>query len=423
MLPIKNYIDAKKWLKEQGLKQFNSDTVTQTVKEIIFNVRQNKDAALFAYTKQFDGCDINAQNIRLTQEEIINAVKQVPSNILAAMRRAKDNIITYHKRQLPKNDFTADMQTGFIYRPVTRAGIYVPGGKAAYPSSVLMCALPAVVAGVQEIVMVTPPGKYLNPLTIAAAYECGVHEIYRVGGAQAIAALAYGTESIKRVDVITGPGNIYVTTAKKEVYGSVGIDMLAGPSEILIVADNSANPEYVAADLLGQAEHDELAQSILLTTDKQLALKVNDELIKCLEKSPRKEIARVSLKNNGAIVLCENLEQTAELCNLIAPEHLEICVTEYEKLLKKVVNAGAVFLGNYSPESLGDYYAGTNHVLPTGGTARFSSGLGVDTYVKRIGIVNYSSRELKAAANDIILLAETEELFAHAESIKVRIKK
>ncbi len=377
---------------------------------------------MFEYTKKFDNFELNKDNILLSKEEIESAYAKVPQSTLKALRAAKENITAYHKRRMVKDSFFEDggAGTGVIYRPVERAGIYVPGGKAAYPSTVLMCAVPAIVAGVKEIVMVTPPGKFLNEFTIAAAKECGIEKIYRVGGAQAIAALAYGTESVLKADVITGPGNIFVAAAKKEIFGVAGIDMIAGPSEILIIADGSANPAFIAADMLSQAEHDELAMSLLITTEKMLADKVNAELIKQLEKLSRRGIADSSLKNYGAIVVCDNLDDACVLSNLIAPEHLELCVTDYEKVLKNVVNAGAIFIGNYSPEPLGDYYAGTNHVLPTGGSARFSSALGVENYLKKISVIKYSKEALLKAADDIILLAGTEELTAHAESVRIR---
>jgi len=420
MLPILEY--GKDLPRLFSRSQTDISEVNEAVKKIIAEVRKNGDKALFAYTKQFDNFDLSMQNILLTKGEIDEAVAKVPKKIMDAMRRAKDNIVAFHKRQMPKENFETKngATTGFVYRAVSSAGIYVPGGKAAYPSSVLMCALPAVVAGVEEIVMVTPPGKYLNPLTIAAAKECGVNKIFRVGGAQAIAALAYGTESIPKADVIVGPGNIFVAVAKKEVYGQVGIDMLAGPSEILIIADNSANADFVAADMLSQAEHDELAASILLTTDKEFANAVNAALQAQLEKLTRKEIAKKSLENYGTIVLCDSLDQAAELSNKLAPEHLELCVKEPKKLLLKIKHAGAIFMGNYSPEPLGDYFAGSNHVLPTSSTARFSSGLGVDTYLKRISVIDYSKDAFLKSAEDIITLATVEELTAHAESVRIR---
>ena len=402
--------------------QLDVASVNADVKAIIASVREQGDAAVFAYTKKFDGFEVTAQNLKLTEKEIKEAVDSVDKKTLSALLAAKENIIAYHKRQLPQENFEHKngAATGYIYRPVSTAGIYIPGGKAAYPSSVLMCALPAMVAGVERIVMVTPPGKYLNALTIAAAHVCGISEIYRVGGAQAIAALAYGTQSIPRADVITGPGNIYVAAAKKEIFGAAGIDMIAGPSEILIIADKTANPHFVAADMLGQAEHDELAQSILLTTDEALAHQVNVALEEQLSRLPKKEIAQKSLEIYAAIVVCQTLSEAAVLSNRIAPEHLELCVKDPDGLLKEIKHAGAVFMGHYSPESLGDYYAGTNHVLPTSSTARFSQGLGVDTYLKRIGVVHYTRDALLKAADDIIALATAEDLDAHAEAVRVR---
>jgi histidinol dehydrogenase len=402
--------------------QIDMRDVSDAVKKIIADVKDRGDAALFEYTKKFDKFDLNKGNILLTEEEISNAVNGVPAKILNALRAAKKNIVAYHERRLTKDSFfeTDGAETGAIYRPVNRAGIYVPGGKAAYPSTVLMCAVPAAVAGVKEIVMVTPPGEFLNNLTIAAAKECGIEKIYRLGGAQAVAALAYGTESVPKTDIIAGPGNIFVAAAKKEIFGAAGIDMIAGPSEILIIADSSASPEFIAADMLSQAEHDELAMSLLLTTDKTVAEKVNAELENQLKKLPRKSIAESSLKNYGAIIICKCLDDACALSNLIAPEHLELCVAYYENILKNIANAGAVFVGNYSPEPLGDYYAGTNHVLPTSGTARFSSGLGVENYLKRISVIKYSDKALERAADNIILLAEAEGLTAHAESVRIR---
>jgi len=401
--------------------QLDIEPVNSAVNDIIKKVKRDGDKALFELTKKLDGFDLNASSIKLKDSEIEGALKYVDNQTLAALKKAKKNIEDYHKRQMPKADFNySSDKTGFVFRPVDSVGIYVPGGKAAYPSSVLMNAIPAVVAGVDKIIMVTPPGKFLNSLTIVAAHICGIKNIYRVGGAQAIAALAFGTQSIPSVDVIVGPGNIYVTAAKKQVYGHVGIDMIAGPSEILIIADKSANPAYIAADMLSQAEHDELAQSVLLTTCADLADKVNIELDSQIKMLPKEAIAKSSLQNYGAIVICSDLNEAAELSNKIAPEHLELMVTDPNALLKGIKHAGAVFLGNYSPEPLGDYYAGTNHVLPTSGTAKFSSGLGVDTFLKRISVVNYSASDLKEVADDVVLLAKTEALDAHANSIAIR---
>lgn len=401
--------------------QLNKDAVNQTVKSIIADVRAHGDSALSAYTEKFDRY---AGALTVTAEERQAAYAQVPKETLAALRRARDNIIAYHKRQLrPDNVQTENGRTtGYVIRAVDRAGIYVPGGKAAYPSSVLMCACPAMVAGVNEIVMVTPaPGGTLNPLTVVAACECGIERIFKIGGAQAVAALAYGTETIPRVDVISGPGNIYVAVAKREVYGDVGIDMIAGPSEILILADATANPEFLAADILSQAEHDELSMSMLITNDIELAKKTQLCVTQQLEKLPKRDIAAKALENHGAVVLVSDMREAVALANRVAPEHLELCVADPDALLPAIRNAGAVFMGHYTPEPIGDYYAGPNHVLPTSGTARFFSALGVDQYTKRMSVVRYTETALMADAQDIITLAETEGLNAHANAIKVRI--
>lgn len=401
--------------------QLNKDAVNQTVKSIIADVRAHGNSALSAYTEKFDRY---AGALTVTAEEKQAAYAQVPKATLAALRRARDNIIAYHKRQLrPDNVQTENGRTtGYVIRAVDRAGIYVPGGKAAYPSSVLMCACPAMVAGVNEIVMVTPaPGGTLNPLTVVAACECGIERIFKIGGAQAVAALAYGTETIPRVDVIGGPGNIYVAVAKREVYGDVGIDMIAGPSEILILADTTANPEFLAADILSQAEHDELSMSMLITNDAELAKKTQLCVTQQLEKLPKRDIAAKALENHGAVVLVSDMREAVALANRVAPEHLELCVADPDALLPAIRNAGAVFMGHYTPEPIGDYYAGPNHVLPTSGTARFFSALGVDQYTKRMSVVRYTETALMADAQDIIMLAETEGLNAHANAIKVRI--
>lgn len=401
--------------------QLNKQDVNETVKAIIADVRQRGDAALTAYSSRFDRYD---GALTVTDAEKEAAYRQVPSETLAALRRARDNIVAYHKRQVrPDNVVTeGDVTTGYVMRPVSRAGIYVPGGQAAYPSSVLMCACPALVAGVDEIVMTTPaPNGVLNPLTVVAACECGVRRIFKVGGAQAIAAMAYGTETVPRVDVIAGPGNIYVAVAKREVYGDVGIDMIAGPSEILIIADSTAKPAYLAADILSQAEHDALSMSMLLTTDAKLAESTVLCVTEQLEKLPKKDIAAAALERHGAVVLVPSLDAAVKLANRVSPEHLELCVADTEALLPQVRNAGAVFLGNFTPEPVGDYYAGPNHVLPTSGTARFFSALGVDTYCRRMSVVRYGENALRAAAEDIVILAETEGLQAHANAIKIRI--
>ncbi len=423
MIPIlKSGDDLSRVLKRS---QLNMDAAAKTVKEIVYDVRDRGDAALFEYTAKFDGITLDQNTVEVSEKEKIEAYGAVPESVLKAMRNAKENILNYHVRQKRADNLVSEngKTTGWLFRPVKRAGIYVPGGKAAYPSSVLMCALPAVVAGVKEIIMVTPAGKYLNPLTIAAACECGVSRIFKVGGAQSIAAMAFGTQSVPKVDVISGPGNIYVTLAKKEVYGNVAIDMIAGPSEILIIADSSADPEFLAADILSQAEHDELAMSVLLTDDPSLAENTRKQVLIQLEKLEKKEIAGKSLENYGTIIVTKNIDEAVELSNKIAPEHLELCVKNPPDFIDKITDAGAVFVGNYSPEPLGDYYAGPNHVLPTSGTAKYFSALSVDNYVKKISYIRYDEKALTAAAGDIIELAQTEGLTAHANTLKVRISR
>ncbi len=420
MIKFYNKNDVEKLLRRS---QLDVEGVNEAVKKIVADVRRDGDKALFDYTEKFDRIKLTSITATVSDEEKAAAYKAVPAETLAALRRARDNILAFHKRQMRKDNVvtTDGKTTGYLIRPVGRAGIYVPGGKAAYPSSVLMCACPAVVAGVGEIVMTTPaPDGRLNPLTVVAAAECGIKRIFKVGGAQAVAALAFGTESIPRVDVISGPGNIYVAVAKREVFGNVGIDMIAGPSEILIVADDSANPVYLAADMLSQAEHDELATSILITDSREIAEKTAVELDKQLSLLPRNEIAGKAISDYGGVVLTDSLNEAIDIANRVAPEHFELCVRNPEKLLPEIRNAGAVFLGHYSPEPLGDYYAGPNHVLPTSGTARFFSALGVDNYVKKISVIRYEKESLMAAADDIILLAETEGLNAHANSVRVR---
>lgn len=403
--------------------QLDVQEVNATVKKIIADVRARGDAALLEYTERLDRVRLTASNLSVTEAEIAAAYAAVPQETVDALRRARDNILQYHRRQLRQDNVkTQDGKTtGYLIRPVERAGLYVPGGKAAYPSSVLMCACPAIVAGVDEIVMTTPaPDGILNPLTLVAANECGIKRIFKVGGAQAIAALAFGTASVPRVEVVSGPGNIYVAVAKREVYGNVGIDMIAGPSEILIVADETAEPRFLAADMLSQAEHDELAMALLITDSERIANETKAELEKQLAVLPRRAIAEKSLSAYGGIVLTKDLTEGIRLANTIAPEHLELCVRDADDRLCEIRNAGAVFLGNYSPEPLGDYYAGPNHVLPTSGTARFFSALGVDSYIKKISVIRYEAEPLQAAADDIICLAETEGLTAHANSIRVR---
>ncbi len=414
--------------KEKGLKRVFSrtrtlsDDIRERVQEIINNVRENGDKALFDYAARFDRVTLTAETVKISEAEIAEAYSAMPESLLNALRNAKRNIENYHKKQLLKGELTESVKggkKGYMIRPVTRAGIYVPGGKASYPSSVLMAAVPARVAGVTDIVMCTPGA---SPLTIVAAAECGVKEIFKIGGAQAIAAMAYGTESVPKCDVICGPGNMYVAEAKKLIYGAAGIDMIAGPSEILIVADGSADKKFLAADLLSQAEHDETAMSVLVTTDSKLAEEVSEEVSAQLARLPKKDIAGKSVDSYGTIIVANTIEECIDISNSIAPEHLELCVEEPEKLLPLVRNAGAVFLGHWSPEPLGDYYAGTNHVLPNCGTARYFSALGVSNFIKRISLIEYDENALKDAASDIISLAEAEGLTAHANSIRVRFE-
>ncbi len=397
----------------------------KTVADIIENVKNNKDEAVCAYTKQFDGFDLTSQNIRVTEEEIEEAISSMDAEFVAVMEKSAANIREYHEKQKRNSWFDAKEDGTILGQKVTpleKVGIYVPGGKAAYPSSVLMNAIPAKVAGVDKIVMTTPCNKEgkVNPGTLAAAKVAGVDEIYKVGGAQAIAALAFGTESIPKVDKITGPGNIFVALAKKSVYGHVSIDSIAGPSEILVLADETANPKYVAADLLSQAEHDELASAILITTSKELAEEVSKWIVDFVSQLDRKEIMEKSLENYGYILLADTMEDAIEAANEIASEHLEILTKNPFEVMTKIRNAGAIFLGEYSSEPLGDYFAGPNHILPTNGTAKFFSPLSVDDFVKKSSIICYSKEALEKVHKDIELFAKKEGLTAHANSIAVR---
>ena len=398
-----------------------------TVAEIIARVKAEKDAALFDYTLKFDKTQINARNIRVTEEEIAEAYEQVDAEVLRVIRAAIKNIEEYHALQ-KRNSWFDSKENGIILgqkvTPLASVGVYVPGGKAVYPSSVLMNIIPAKVAGVKRIVMTTPPGKdgKVNEGTLVAAKEAGVTEIYKVGGAQAIAALAFGTESVPKVDKIVGPGNIFVALAKKAVYGYVSIDSIAGPSEILVIADETANPRYVAADLLSQAEHDELASAILVTTSRELAAKVQEEVDGFLKVLSRRDILVKSLENYGYILVAENLEAAVDAANDIASEHLEIVTKNPFEVMTKIRNAGAIFLGEYSSEPLGDYFAGPNHILPTNGTAKFFSPLSVDDFVKKSSIISYSREALQAVHKDIELFAKAEGLTAHATSIAVRFE-
>lgn len=405
----------------------NYGSYTETVQGIVDEVKEKGDEALFAFTKKFDGADVDASNIRVTEEEIKEAMSQVDPSLLEVMKTSMENIRRYHEKQKRNSWFDAQPDGTILGQKITAlesAGVYVPGGKAAYPSSVLMNIIPAEVAGVKRIVMVTPPGKdgKVNPVTLTAAHLAGATEVYKVGGAQAIAALAFGTESIPRVNKIVGPGNIFVALAKKAVYGHVSIDSIAGPSEILVIADDSANPRYVAADLLSQAEHDELASAILVTTSMDLAKKVSEEVDGFLKVLSRSEIIGKSLDNYGYILVVDSMEKAVETANSIAPEHLEIVTRNPFEVMTKIQNAGAIFIGEYSSEPLGDYYAGPNHILPTNGTARFFSPLGVDDFIKKSSIIYYSREALEKAHKDIEAFAESEHLTAHANSIKVRFE-
>ena len=397
----------------------------ERVQAILDRVKEEKDQALFAYTEQFDHAKITAENIKVTEAEIQEAYTQVDENLLEVVRKALKNIESYHAKQMQYSWFDSKPNGTMLGQKVTalqRVGVYVPGGKAVYPSSVLMNIMPAKVAGVEEIIMTTPPGPdgKVNPTTLVAAHEAGATAVYKVGGAQAIAALAYGTESIPKVDKIVGPGNIYVALAKKAVYGHVSIDSIAGPSEILVIADETANPRFVAADLLSQAEHDELASAILVTTSEDVANAVNEEIEGFLKVLSRSGIIKKSLENYGHILLAENLEEAIETANEIASEHLEIVTRDPYQVMMKIRNAGAIFLGEYSSEPLGDYFAGPNHILPTNGTAKFFSPLSVDDFLKKSSIIAYSKEALEAVHKDIETFAEAEQLTAHANSIKVR---
>ena len=398
-----------------------------TVQEIVDGVREKGDEALFAYTRQFDRAQVDESNVRVTEAEIQAAMKQVPEDLLRVMKTSMENIRAYHEKQKRNSWFDARPDGTILGQKVTpldSVGVYVPGGKAAYPSSVLMNIIPAQVAGVKRIVMVAPPGAdgSVNPVTLTAAHLAGVTEVYRAGGAQAVAALAFGTKSIPRVCKIVGPGNIFVALAKKAVYGYASIDSIAGPSEILVIADEKADPRYVAADLLSQAEHDELASAILVTPSMELAQAVSREADALAARLSRREIIEKSLENYGYILVVENLEAAVAAANEIAPEHLEILTENPFEVMTKIRNAGAIFMGPYSSEPLGDYYAGPNHVLPTNGTARFFSPLNVDDFVKKSSIIYYSREALFAASKDIQAFANAEGLTAHANSIRTRFE-
>lgn len=400
----------------------------ERVAAILKQVKEKGDEALFAYTEQFDHAHLTKETVRVSEEEIAEAYEKTDEKLIGVIRKALENIRSYHEKQKQYSWFDSKPDGTLLGQKVTplkRVGVYVPGGKAVYPSSVLMNVIPARIAGVDEVIMVTPPGKdgKVSPHTLVAAKEAGVDAIYKVGGAQAIAALAYGTESIPKTDKIVGPGNIYVALAKKAVYGYVSIDSVAGPSEILVIADETANPRYVAADLLSQAEHDELASAILVTTSAELAEKVSDEVDGFLKELSRAEIIQKSLDNYGYILVAQTMEEAIETANEIASEHLEILTKNPFDVMTKIRNAGAIFLGEYASEPLGDYFAGPNHILPTNGTAKFFSPLSVDDFVKKSSIISYSRDALEKIHEDIEYFAQAEQLTAHANSIKVRFEK
>lgn len=412
-------------IREGNKKLFGKDmSAAELVRQIVGDVRRDGDKAVIHYTKLIDRVELTPENLLVSEAEFEAAEQAADPAVVASLRKAAENVRRYHQEQKPNSWMTYRDQGSILGQsiiPLDRVGIYVPGGTAAYPSSVIMNAVPAVVAGVREIIMMVPPknGK-INPYVLLAARAAGVKKIYKIGGAQAIAAMAFGTETVPRVDKITGPGNIFVTLAKKEVYGHVDIDMLAGPSEILIVADKTADPVYTAADMLSQAEHDPLASSIVITDDEELAGKVAAEAEQQLAKLPRRGIAQASIERNGLIVVAEDMMQAMRFANVSAPEHMELLTAQPFQLLPYVRHAGAVFLGAYSPEPLGDYFAGPNHVLPTGGTARYYSVLNVETFMKRTSIISYTQPALAAVSDDIIRLAETEGLQAHANAICLR---
>ena len=424
---IDRQTEAKTELKRIGDRVFDDYIRPQeeTVKEIIATVRYKGDRALIEYTEKFDRQLLSIDQLRVSGSELDAAYQQISQDLLHAIQLAAHKIEAFHRQRVPKSwvQFEDDdVVLGKRYTPIDRAGLYIPGGRASYPSTVLMNAIPAKVANVPRIVMVTPPGENLkiNPAVLVAAQEAGIDEIYRIGGAQAIGALAYGTETIPKVDVITGPGNIYVTLAKKMVYGTVGIDSLAGPSEVLIIADGGANPVHVAADLLAQAEHDPMAASILLTTDATLAVKVQQEVSRQLEHHPRKIPTEKAIAHYGLIVIVDSLEVAAELSNLFAPEHLELEVSEPWELIEQIRHAGAIFIGNSTPEAVGDYLAGPNHTLPTSGAARYASALGGETFMKHSSLIQYSPTALKKMSSTIQILAQAEGLTSHGDSVKFR---
>jgi histidinol dehydrogenase len=426
-IDLRSNKDSDIFNKLAARSQLNYGDTQNRVSDIVNNVKLNGDKAVLEYTNMFDKVELCPDNLKVSQIEIEEAYEKVDKELVEVIKRARKNIAHFHEKQLEKSWFTTGddgIILGQLYNPLEVVGIYSPGGTAAYPSSVLMNAVPAQVAGVKRIVMVTPPGgaNGINPAILVAANEAGVNEIYRIGGAQAVAALAFGTQTIPKVDKIVGPGNIYVALAKRMVYGYCDIDAIAGPSEIMVLADENANPRFVAADMLSQAEHDAIASALLVTTSERIASEVQKELNIQLNQLPRKEIAEKSLKDFGAIIVVDDLESAINVANKIAPEHLELCVNEPFGLISYIKNAGAIFLGNYSSEPLGDYFAGPNHVLPTSGTARFFSPLNISEFMKKSSIISYSKKALLNVKDDVIMFAEAEGLKAHANAIRVRFE-
>jgi histidinol dehydrogenase len=421
----KNFTKIFKRIVHRG--EASSQDVEDVVREILYEVRVDGDAALIRLTEKFDRVKLTHRQLALPKKLIKESHRRISQKIRAALIRSYERIEKFHRRQMQNSWIQPEPGgaiVGQMVRPLERVGIYVPGGKAVYPSSVLMNALPALVAGVREIIMVTPCSHNgINPVLLVAADLCGIEKVFQIGGAQAVAALAYGTESVPRVDKIVGPGNIFVATAKRLVYGDVDNDMIAGPSEILIIADGSCSPAFAAADMLSQAEHDEMACSLLLTTDERFARSVAQELVLQLKKLKRREIAYRSLESHGAIIVTKTIQEAIQLANDVSPEHLELLVEKPWDILPEIKNAGAVFMGHYSPEALGDYLAGPNHVLPTGGTARFFSPLSVDTFLKKTSIISFTDEKLQTVGADIMALAETELLDAHARSVEKRLHK
>lgn len=420
----KDFDKVKRFIEYNNIFMSN---IENTVKNIVENVRKKGDKALLEYIKKFDNAVLNKNELRVSEEEINNSVKEVDKEFLKILREARRNITKYHRRGVAKGFIYEDgngVKLGKIVRPIESLGIYIPGGKAIYPSSVLMNVIPAKIAGVKNIYVASPPDtqKKINKYILSACYILNIREIFKMGGAQAIAAFAYGTETIPRVDKIIGPGNVYVSFAKKIVYGDVDIDIIAGPSEVVVIADDGSNPDYIASELLAQAEHDENARAICLTISKNVAYRINEKIKTQMKILKRKEIIRKSLKNNGAIIISGNLNVCADLVNRIAPEHLQVSIKNPNKILGYIKNAGAIFLGKYSPVAVGDYYAGPNHTLPTGGSARFSSPLSVNDFLKESSIVYYSRKRLKKVSKSISRFALLEGFDAHANSVNIRIK-